>query len=333
MKSRIRFVRWVSPLLGMALSFTLLVAFQETAFAQGYPVKPIRLVVPYVAGAGNDIVGRLLAGKLTESWKQQVVVDNRAGGSTVIGAEIVAKAPPDGYTILFAADATLSINPNLFKKLPYDAAKDFTPVILLATSPFILAVNPSIPAKTVQEFVAYAKANPGKLNFGSVGLGSQHHIAGELLNKRAAVNMIHIPYKGAAQAIPDLLSGRIQLLFTGPVVAGPHVKAGKLRAVAVADAKHTPSMPDLPTFAESGFPGFEIGFWFGLVAPAGTPKEVITKLNGELNEILKMADVRQRLIDQGFEIMGGTPADLAAYIKADTAKWAKFIKETNVSVE
>ena len=333
MKSRIRFVRWLSPLLGMALFFTLFVVFQETAFAQDYPNKPIRLVVPYVPGAGNDIVGRLLAGKLTESWKQQVVVDNRAGGSTIIGAEIVAKAPPDGYTILFAADATLSINPSLFKKLPYDAEKDFVPVIFLATSPFILTVNSSLPVKTVQEFVAYAKSNPGKLNFGSVGLGSQHHIAGELLNKRAGLNMTHIPYKGSAQAMPDLLGGRIQCYFTGIVVAGPHLKSGKIRALAIASEKRSPEMPDLPTFAESGFPGFEIGFWFSLVAPAKTPNEIITKLNAELNRILKLPDVQKSLTDQGFEIKGGTPADLSAHVKADIARWAKFIKETNVRVE
>ena len=304
------------------------------AIAQSYPTRPIRLVVPYPPGGPLDIMARAIGQKLTEAWNQPVVVDNRAGAGGNIGADLVAKSPPDGYTLLMGAVATHAINPSLYSKMPYDPVKDFAPVALVAQVPNILVVNPAVPAKTVRELIELARAKPGYLNFASGSTGSTGHLAGELFNTMAGVKMVHIPYKGAAPATADLLAGQVQLMFDNLASALPNVKAGKLRALAVTTLARSPAMPDLPTIAESGLPGFDLTTWFGLMVPAGTPPEIVAKLNAEVVRALNANDMRERLEKMGAEPpANNTPEHFAAFIRAEAAKYARVVKDSGAKVD
>ena len=298
----------------------------DRAHAQTYPNKSIRLIVPFPPGGPADILSRAIGQKLTDSWGQQVVVDNRAGAGGTIGSDLAAKGAPDGYTLLMGFVGTHAINPSLYSSLPYDNVKSFEPVSLVATATIILVLHPSLPAKSVKELIALAKSKPGELTFGSPGNGTPQHLAGELFNTMAGVKMTHVPFKGAVPAINDLLGGRISLIFSSAPPALPHVATGKLRALAVTSGKRSSVSPDLPTVAESGLPGFEVINWYGVLAPARTPKTVVEKLNAEISKIMKMPDVKDRLSSVGIEAFSGTPAQFATFIKEETAKWAKVVK-------
>jgi tripartite-type tricarboxylate transporter receptor subunit TctC len=315
---------------------TLLAAiavFSASAFAQDYPSKPIRLIVPFAAGGGNDNIARLVGKPLTDSVGQPLVIDNRPGAGGVLGAELAAKAPPDGYTLFLGGVGSHALNPNLIEKLPYDPIRDFAPVILLAQAPLILVVHPSVPARTFSEFVAYARSNPGKLNFASNGNGSSAQLAAVMFDSMAGVEMVHVPYKGLAPALTDLLSGQVQLMFSSVVAILPHIKAGKLRALAVTGAKRMPSLPEVPTVAESGFPGYEASSWYGILAPAGTPRQIVAKLNAEFSKALGQPEVRSSLLADGAEPVGGSSESFAAYIRSEKERMGKLIRDTHIRLE
>jgi tripartite-type tricarboxylate transporter receptor subunit TctC len=289
-------------------------------------------VVPFAPGGGSDIVARIVGQNLTEAWGQQVVVDNRPGASANIGALVVAKAPPDGYTLLLG-NANFTINPGLLKQLPFDPVKDFAPVMLLANVTNMLAVHPSVPAKNVKELIAYAKARPGQLNFASPGAGTASHLGGELFRSMAQIDVVPIHYKGATPAMTDLIGGQVSFTITSMLSVMPHVKSGKLRAIGVTTARRSPAMPDLPTIAESGLPGFEAPNWYGVLSTAGTPKPAIDKLNRELARIVTSPDVREKFAAQGAESGTDTPAEFARFIKAEIVKWAKVIRDAGLQPE
>jgi len=304
-----------------------------TAFAQAYPVKPIKIVVPFAPGGATDLTARAVGQKLTESMGQPVVIENRAGASGMIGADVVAKSAPDGYTLLMASTAEIAINPSLYPHMSYDPAKDFAPVTLAAITPLILVVNASSDARSVQDVVAQAKAKPGAISFASAGNGSVQHLSGELLKTITHIEMTHVPYKGAPPALADVLGGQVTLFFSGMPPAMQHVKAGKLRPLAVTTPKRSPAAPDVPTMAEAGIAGFDISNWFGVFAPAGTPDEVLNKLNAQIVKALALPDVKERLSSQGAETVGSTRAQFAAFIAAETAKYAKLIKESGAKAD
>jgi tripartite-type tricarboxylate transporter receptor subunit TctC len=306
---------------------------QVEAQAQGYPAKPIRFVVPYPPGGPLDVIARLLGAKVAESVHQPVIVDNKPGAGGNIGADAVAKSPPDGYTILMGAVATHAINPTLYANIPYDAARDFIAVTQVASTPNVLVVNPSVPASNVKEFIAYAKANPGKLNFGSGSSGSAGHLAGELFKSMAGLDMVHVPYKGAAPAMQDLVGGQIQLMFDNLASSLTQVRAGRIRALAVTTARRSALAPDLPTIAESGLPGFDISTWFGIFTPAGTPRDIVEKLHAEFTRALADRAVRDRMLALGAEPVGNTPAEFAAYIRAEADKYARVIKASGAKAD
>ena len=318
---------------GICLSSAGIGVLPGFALAQAYPSKPIRFVVPYPAGGPLDTIARLLAQKVSEGVGQPVVVDNKPGAGGNIGADIVAKSPADGYTILMGAVATHAINPTLYASIPYDPVRDFAPITQVASTPNVLVVHPSIPAATVREFIAHAKANPGKLSFGSGSTGSAGHLAGELFKTMAGVDMVHVPYKGAAPAMNDLVGGQIQLMFDNLASSLGQVKAGRIKAIAVTTAKRTPLAPDLPTVAESGLPGFDISTWFGVFAPAGTPREAQEKLHAQFTRALAAPDVREKMLALGAEPVGTRPEEFAAYIKAEADKYARVIKASGAKVD
>jgi tripartite-type tricarboxylate transporter receptor subunit TctC len=315
---------FLSLLLGLA-SFT--------ASAQAYPSKPIRFVVPYPAGGPLDTVARLTAHKVSEAMKQPVIVDNKPGAGGNIGADLVAKSPADGYTLLMGAVATHAINPALYAKMPYDAARDFVPVTQLASTPNVLIVHPGVAASNVREFIAYAKANPGKLNFGSGSNGSAGHLAGELFKTMANVEMTHVPYKGAAPAMQDLAGGQIQVMFDNLASALGPMRAGKVKGLAVTTAKRSSLAPELPTVAESGLPGFDINTWFGVFVSAGTPREVVDRLHGEFVRALAAPDVREKMLNLGAEPVGNRPEEFAAYIRREADKYARVVKASGARVD
>jgi tripartite-type tricarboxylate transporter receptor subunit TctC len=320
----------------LAASFALValgVAAPASAQGGGYPGKPIRIVVPFPPGGTTDILARAVGQQLAQAWGQQVIVDNRPGAGGNIGSELVAKSAPDGYTLLMGTVGTHAINPSLYAKMPYDHVKDFTPVILVAGVPNVLVVHPSVPANTVAELIAYGKANPGKLNFASSGSGTSIHLAGELFKVQTGLQMTHVPYKGSAPAIQDLLGGQVQLMFDNLPSALPQIKAGKLRALGVTSATRAAALPDVPTIAESGLPGFEASSWFGLLAPAGTPADVVARLDAEVAKWLASPEAKEKLLAQGAIAGGGTPEDFAKHIAAETAKWAKVVKESGAKVD
>jgi tripartite-type tricarboxylate transporter receptor subunit TctC len=301
--------------------------------AHAWPDKPIRMVVPYPAGGTTDLLGRALAQKMGVSLGQQVVVENRTGAAGNIGSDLVAKSKPDGYTILMGTIASHAINPSLYRDLPYDAERDFAPVMLVATLPNLLVVNPSVPAKTVKELIALAKAKPGELAFASAGSGTTQHLSGELFKKMAGVDMLHVPYKGNAPAVMDLVGGQVQLMFDNIPISLQQVRAGKLRALAVTGPTRSPALPDVPTIAEAALPGFSVTSWFALYAPAGTPEAIVAQLSKEANKALAAPDVQRTLIDQGIEPAGGTPAQLGAHMHAEIARWKKFVAEAGARVD
>ena len=307
------------------------VALAETP--SPYPSKPIRLVVPFPAGGTTDSLARAVAQKLSEAWGQQVIVDNRPGAGGNIGSDIVAKAAPDGYTLVMGTVGTHAINPSLYRKMPYDHVKDFAPVILVAGVPNVLVVNPSLPVHTVRELIDYAKANPGKLNFASSGNGTSIHLSGELFKTMAGVQMTHVPYKGSAPALTDLMGGQVQLMFDNLPSSLQLIQAGKLRAIAVTSTARAAALPDVPTIAESGLPGFEASSWFGVLAPAGTPREIVTKLNATIAAWLATPDAKDKLLSQGAIAAGGTPEAFARHIDAETAKWAKVVKMSGAHID
>jgi len=305
----------------------------SSAQAQTYPERPIRLVVPFPPGGGSDITARTIAQKLGEALGQQVVADNRGGAGGNIGTDIVAKAVPDGYTLVMALSGPFSINGSLLGKLPFDPLKDFALITLAGATPNLLVSHPSLSAHTVKELIVLAKASPGKINFASSGLGTPAQLAGELFNTMAGVKLIHVPYKGAAPALTDLLAGQVQLMFSTMPPSLPQVRAGKLRAIAVTSAKRSVTTPELPTISEAGLPGFEAITWYGMAAPAGTPPAIIKKLNGEVVKLLRLPEVKERLLATGTEASGTTPEEFATYIKSEIVKWAKVIKESGARAD
>ena len=320
-------------LLAKACASTLLPALLVTSLSpcaaaqrDGYPEKPLRLVVPASAGGGIDVLARLIGTKLTEAWGQPVIVDNRAGGGQTIGTEFVANSAPDGYTLLMASNAH-AVLPSLYRKLSFDPVRDFVPISLLATSANVLVVHPSLPAGTLKQFIALAKSRPNEINYGSSGNGGTGHLAMERLKSMAGMRMVHIPYKTTAPLLNALISGEIAAAFNQIVITAPQVRAGRLRALAVSTAHRSAALPDVPTVAEAGVPGFEAAAWFGVLAPARTPSHIITKLNAEIVRIMKLRDVNERLSSEGVEVVGSTAEEFTAVVRSDVEKWGKVIKE------
>ncbi|HEY7241775.1 MAG TPA: tripartite tricarboxylate transporter substrate binding protein [Burkholderiales bacterium] len=293
----------------------------------------MRLIVPFPPSGGNDIVARAIAHELAKSLGQQFVVDNRAGAGGALGAELAARAPADGYTLFLGGVGSHVVNPSLHAKLSYDPIRDFAPVALIASAPSVLVVNPSLPARSIAEFTALARANPGKLNYASNGNGSSAQLAAVLYETMAGVRMVHVPYKGVAQALGDLLSGEVQLMFGTLVAILPHIKAGRLRALAVTGKSRSTLLPEVPTLAESGLPGYEAGSWYGILAPAGTPAAIVARLNAEINNAIRQPEVRQRLAAEGAEVVGGTPEQFAAHIGAELARMKNLVRESGLRVE
>ena len=303
------------------------------AQAQPYPSKPIKIIVPFAVGGIADTFARVIGQKVSDAWGQPVVVENKPGAGGNIGADLVAKSPPDGYTVVMGALSTHAVNPSLYAKMPYDAQKDFAPITRVAITPNVLVVNAALRVNSVKELIAYAKAHPGQLSFGSGSTGSAGHLAGELLKVDAGIDMVHIPYKGAAPAMQALLAGDTQLMFDNLANAMAQVKAGKLRALAVTTAERSKLAPDLPTMAEAGVPGFDISTWFGLFAPAGTPADVIAKWNGDVVRILESPDVRERLLAQGAEPAPDSAADFGRFVASELAKYARIVKASGAKVD
>ena len=311
----------------------LLLLAPHSARGQAYPTKPVRMIVPFPAGGATDIVGRLIAQKLTESWNHQVIVDNRGGAGGTIGSELAAKSPPDGYTILVGTSSTHAIAPSLYSKLGYDPVRDFAPVTLIANATVLLAVHPSVPARNVRELVALAKKQPNALSFASSGNGGISHLIGEHFKSVAGIQMLHVPYKGDTPALVDLASGQVHLMFGTAVSFLPYVKSRRLNALAVTNPRRSPIVPEIPTVAESGLPGFEALQWFGVLAPSGTAREVVAKLNGDIVKTLRLPDVRERMVGLGAEVVGSSPEQFASFQKADAAKWAKVVKESGAKID
>ena len=324
----IRFTVRATCCLGLPAWFAV-----PAAHAQNYPVKAIRFVVPFPAGGPLDIAARAIGQKLTEAWKQPVIIDNRPGAGGNIGADNVAKSAPDGYTLLMGAVSTHAINPNLNAKMPYDALRDFAPITLVTTVPNVLVVHPSVPAKNVRELIALARARPGQLNFASGSTGSTGHLAGELFKVMAGVEMVHVPYKGAAPAVTDLVAGHVSLMFDNLASALPQIKAGRTRALAVTTLARSAMVPDLPTIDESGLKGFDLTTWFGVFAPAGVPPPLLGALHREITRALDAADLRSRLAALGAQPTPNTPEAFAAFIKAEHAKYAQVIKASGAKVD
>ena len=307
--------------------------WHAVASGQNYPNRSIRFVVPYAPGGSTDIVARILAQKLSDAMGQQVVVDNRPGAGGSIGADVVAKSPPDGYTMVTAVTGIMAINQYLYRKLPFDPEKDFAPVTQVGSLPLILVVHPSLPAKNVREFIAIAKAKPGQLNYGSSGVGTATHMTTELFKSMAGVDLVHIPYKGSGQVMGDVIGGQLALIFDQIVSSLPHVQGGKLRMLAITSAKRFPSLPDVPTIAESGVPGYESISWAGVAVPAGTPKEIIARLHTEIVKVLAAPDIRERFLRDGIETVGSTPEQFTEHIRRERIKWAKVVKDSGAKAE
>jgi tripartite-type tricarboxylate transporter receptor subunit TctC len=301
--------------------------------AQTYPVKPVRLIVPQPPGGGNDTIARLMSERISKPLRQQVVVENRAGASGLVAAETVARSAPDGYTLLLGNAATLTIIPNLQKKVPYDALRDFDPVSLIASAPMLVVVHPSVPVKTVKELVAFAKARPGELNYASNGIGSSTHLATEMFRQMTNINIVHVPYKGLSGAMTDLVSGQVPLMFSSAVAMLPHVKNKRLRAIAMTGDKRSEAIPDVPTVAEAGVPGFSAGSWYGIVAPTGTPRSVIETLNREIVAATQSAEISDRLNREAVIPIASTPEAFAAHIRAEFGRMAKVVKASDIRVE
>ena len=315
---------WVAALL-------LLVSLGALA-QEPYPSKPVRLILPFPPGGGTDLLGRLIADRLSSALGQPVVTENRGGAGGNVGAEAAAHSAPDGYTLVLVAPS-LAISPTLYSKLNYDPIKDFAPIALVAQVPNVMVTHPSVPAKTLAEFIAYARANPGKLNFGSGGLGTSNHLAGELFNLRTGAGLIHVPYKGVNLAMNGVLAGEVHLVFIGVPVPAPHIKAGRLRGLAVLGRARSPLIPDVPTAAEAGLADFDVTTWYGVLAPAGTPRPIIQRLNAELTKMMQAPEIKDRLAAMGTDPLTSTPEEFAAYIKQEMARWGDVIRKANLHAE
>ena len=306
----------------------------STGSGQAYPSRPIRIIVPFAPGGTSDILARLIGAKMTENWGQQVLVDNRPGASGNIGADLVAKSAPDGYTTVLMDVGNLSISPSIFPKLPFDIVRDFAPVTAISYSPHLLCTHPSVPVRTVKELIALAKAHPGKLNYGSTGLGSAPHMAGMLFAYRTGVKWVDIPAKGGAQSIMDVATGEADVLFNGMLATLPHVKSGRLKLIAISSEKRVPALPDTPTVAEAGnLPGFVTGSWQGLLAPARTPADVVARINGEVVRIITLPDIKEKLTTTGAYPIGNTPREFGDWLAGSKERWAKLIKATGFKLE
>ncbi len=314
-------------------ALTSVPALAQSAAVQAFPNKPLRVIIPFVAGGSGDAVVRLMGTQLTQAWGQQVILDNRAGASGAIGLQAAMKSPGDGYTLVLGTASTHSINPLLQADLGYDAIKDFAPVAMMIVIPNVLVAHPSLPASNLKELIALAKSKPGKLSFASNGNGTSSHMAGELLNLDAGIKIEHIPYKGAGQAINDVLGGHVPLLIGALATTGPYVASGKLKALGVTSTQRSAAAPNTPTFSEAGLPGFEVSQWFGLFAPVSTPREIVAKLNGEINRALNHPDVKAELTRQGFTVETRTPEDFTTYMKNESTKWARVIKAAGIRGE
>jgi len=309
------------------------IAAATSVVAQQYPNRRIRLVVPYPPGGGTDLVARLVGQKLFESSGHGVVVENRAGAGGVLGTEVVAKSAPDGYTLVLGTQAAFAVNPSLIGKMPYDPLKDFSPVTLNGIAQSILVVHPSVPVKTVKDLIALARANPGQLTFASSGVGNSAHLSGELFKIMAKVDMLHVPYSGGGTAIAALIGGQASLSFASTPTALPHVRSGKLRVIAVSSSKRSLVLPELPTVAESGLPGFESQDWQGILVPARTPADIVSRLNADMQRVLGLQEIKDKLLASGFEVRPSTPEWFAEFISAETIKWAKVIKGAGIKAE
>jgi tripartite-type tricarboxylate transporter receptor subunit TctC len=326
-------MRLLSRIGGLMLAAAILTVNPLGAMAQSYPNKPVRILVGFAPGGGTDVVARLIAQRLSETMRQQFVVENRAGATGTIAADLLVNSPPDGYTLLMGHVNSNAIAPNFFKKLSYDAQKDFRPVVYVGYVPNILAVPPAVPVRNVSDLIALAKAKPGQLTFASSGNGSTQHLAGEMFKLLAGVDLVHVPYKGSGQAITDLLAGVVTMNFDTMPPVLPHIQAGKLKALAISTPKRVAQLPDVPTFAESGITGFDVTNWYGVFAPANTPKEIVTKLNAEINKAMETPAVREKLVAVGTELGGGTPEEFEKFLKAELAKYAKLVKDARISPE
>ena len=318
-------VKWVSVLAALS--------WGQQAAAQAYPSKAIRLIVPLAPGGGNDTIARLIGQKITPALGQQIVVDNRAGAGGLIAAELVAKSPADGYTLLLGNVAVMTIIPNAQKKVPYDALKDFAPVSLIASAPLLVVVHPSLPVNSIKQLVALSKAKPNAVNYASNGIGSSTHLATEMFSMMTGVKMVHVPYKGLSIAMTDLMSGQVPLMFSSAVAMLPHVKNGKLRAIAMTGAKRSQALADVPTVAEAGVPGYESGSWYGIVAPASTPRPIIDRLNKEIVAAVKSGDIQERLLKEAVIPSGNSPEEFAAHIKAEFERMARVIREAKIVLD
>jgi len=323
MRAGQRWARWLAAIVLSAAS---------AAVAQGYPVKPVRVMVPFAPGGGTDILTRIYAPRLSEQFGQQVVVENRPGASSTIGTEQVVRSAPDGYTVLMV-DTSFTVNPSLYRKLPYDSGRDLAPVILAASAPVILISHPSLPVKSVKELVALAKARKGQLNYASGGNGASTHLGGELLKMEAGIDLVHVPYKGTGPAIADVVAGQVTVMFAGISSAKQFVQANRLRALAVTGGKRNVAMPEVPTFVESGLPGVDAGTNWGVLVPAGTPREIVVRLNAELERALQTPGIRSRLADLGFDVVGGPPERFAENVKSETAKWARVVQTAGIKLD
>jgi len=310
----------------------VLAAMPPLATAQAYPAKPIRWISPWPAGGANDIFSRAIGQRIGESLGQQVLVDNRPGAAGTIGSDIAAKAPADGYTLVMGSSPTHAIAPALYPALPYDPLRDFSAVTLVGSVPNVLVLHPSVPAKTVKEFIAVAKARPGKLNFASTGNGTSQHLSAELFKFMAGLDMVHIPYKGTAPALTELVAGQVDLAFENMPALIPHIQAGRLRALAVTTTKRSAVMPELPTIAEAALPGYDASVWFGVFAPAGTPRPVVDRLHGEILKALQTQDLKSRMVAMGTDVSGMGPDDFSAYVRKEIPKWANLVKAAGVKV-
>ena len=323
MKPTATFLRYLSAAVALLMA--------GTAFAQGFPNRAIRLVTPYAAGSSPDTIARMIGPKLTEAWGQSVIVDPRPGGNTMIGTDAVAKSKPDGYTLLLIS-TTHALNGLLESKLPYDTVKDFAPVATIASSELVLVVHPSVPATNLKEFIAFAKAKPGAVSYATASAGGPTHLAPELLSMMAGLKMLHVPYKGSGPAVIDLVGGQVNLYFSAPISVISHINAGKLRAIAISGDARSPVLPAVPTFTEAGLPGFDMRFWYGILAPAGTPKDVLEKLSAEIGRIIVAPDMKEKLASQGADPFVNSPEKFAGIIQSDMARYDKVIKAANIKL-
>ena len=325
-------VHTAAALLGAAFAVNAYAQTAATSAGQAYPSKSVRIVVPYPPGGGNDLLGRPIAQKLSEKWGQPVVIDNRGGASGMIGADVVAKSAPDGYTILLCASPEVALNVTLYPKMAYNPARDFATITQLAVSSLVLTAHPSLPVRSAQEFIALAKQRPGELGYGTVGAGSPHHIAGEWMKLMAGININHVPYKGGGPQLIDIMGGHVHSGFVALPVVAPHMKSGKVRLLAVTTAKRSPTVPDVATLSESGLAGFDVSQWYGVVAPAGTPADITAWLNADLVELLKLPDIKARMADLGAVPVGSTAAQFSELIRAEIAKYQKVVKDTKITI-